>query len=87
MGNHRNNDSVIVTFKLVFFSKSNLIGHHVEFFLPEQAYHSIARCVSALTIACPNEAENVVNKFISDIKVCSDLFQVPPAKQTFNFLK
>ena len=59
--------------KLVFFSNDILIGHYFEFFLSEQAYHSIARCVSALTLACPNEAENVVNKFISDIKVCSDL--------------
>ncbi|CAL1532474.1 unnamed protein product [Lymnaea stagnalis] len=33
-----------------------------------QAYHSIARCVAALTEMSPLEASNVVSQFVSDIK-------------------
>ena len=33
-----------------------------------QAYHSIARCVAALTEMSPLEASKVVAQFVSDIK-------------------
>lgn len=36
--------------------------------LHKMAYHSLAKCTAALTMACPTEAENVINKFITDIK-------------------
>lgn len=34
-----------------------------------QAFHSIAKCVAALTVMSPNEATNVVNQFVNDVKV------------------
>lgn len=34
-----------------------------------QAFHSIAKCVAALTIMNTGEAVKVVNQFVSDIKV------------------
>ncbi len=34
-----------------------------------QALHSIAKCVSALTVACPGQGNSVVNQFVKDIKV------------------
>ncbi|XP_054834133.1 cullin-associated NEDD8-dissociated protein 1-like isoform X1 [Eublepharis macularius] len=36
--------------------------------LHKQAYHSVAKCVSALTSVCPKEAPGVVNQFIQDVK-------------------
>lgn len=51
----------------VIYNKDNATTSTIH----KSAYHSIARCVSALTIACPTEAENVVNKFIADIKKSS----------------
>ncbi|XP_076457085.1 cullin-associated NEDD8-dissociated protein 1-like [Babylonia areolata] len=33
-----------------------------------QAFHSIAKCVAALTVMSPSEASNVVAQFVSDIK-------------------
>jgi cullin-associated NEDD8-dissociated protein 1 len=34
----------------------------------KQAFHSIAKCVAALTIVCPNEAFPVVAQFINDVQ-------------------
>lgn len=34
----------------------------------KQAFHSIAKCVAALTTMSPTEASNVVSQFVSDIK-------------------
>ena len=44
---------------------------HVFFFLivSLQAFHSIAKCVAALTISCASEGSVVVNRFVSDVKV------------------
>ncbi|XP_062441137.1 cullin-associated NEDD8-dissociated protein 1-like isoform X3 [Rhea pennata] len=36
--------------------------------LHKQAYHSVAKCVAALSSACPKEAPGVVNQFIQDVK-------------------
>ncbi|XP_031563225.1 cullin-associated NEDD8-dissociated protein 1-like isoform X2 [Actinia tenebrosa] len=36
--------------------------------LHKQAYYSIAKCVAALTISCPNDGELVVNTFVKDIQ-------------------
>mgnify|MGYP002803523298 FL=1 len=40
----------------------------------KQALHSIAKCVSVLTVACPKEGSGVVNQFVKDIKnpKCTD---------------
>ncbi len=43
-------------------NSSNLAVH-------KQSFHSIAKCIAALTITCPNEGSSVVNQFVSDIKV------------------
>lgn len=40
---------------------SNLTVH-------KQAFHSIAKCVAALTVMCPHEAVSVVNQFIADVQ-------------------
>ncbi|KAK2158819.1 hypothetical protein LSH36_163g01004 [Paralvinella palmiformis] len=34
----------------------------------KQAFHSIAKCVSALTVSCPNESPGIVSQLINDIK-------------------
>ena len=34
-----------------------------------QAFHSIAKCVAALTVISPSEGTNVVSQFVSDVKV------------------
>lgn len=34
----------------------------------KQAFHSIAKCVSALTVTCPNESPGIVSQLINDIK-------------------
>ncbi|NXI58463.1 CAND1 protein, partial [Chloroceryle aenea] len=36
--------------------------------LHKQAYHSVAKCVAALSSACPKEAPATVNQFIQDVK-------------------
>ncbi|NXH11389.1 CAND1 protein, partial [Bucco capensis] len=36
--------------------------------LHKQAYHSVAKCVAALSSACPKEAPATVNLFIQDVK-------------------
>uniref|UniRef100_A0A8D0B7K8 Cullin associated and neddylation dissociated 2 (putative) n=1 Tax=Salvator merianae TaxID=96440 RepID=A0A8D0B7K8_SALMN len=36
--------------------------------LHKQAYHSVAKCVAALSSVCPKEALGVVNQFIQDVK-------------------
>ncbi|NXS43385.1 CAND1 protein, partial [Balaeniceps rex] len=36
--------------------------------LHKQAYYSIAKCVAALSSACPKEASAIVNQFIQDVK-------------------
>uniref|UniRef100_A0A8B9FYL9 Cullin associated and neddylation dissociated 2 (putative) n=1 Tax=Amazona collaria TaxID=241587 RepID=A0A8B9FYL9_9PSIT len=36
--------------------------------LHKQAYYSVARCVAALSSACPKEAPATVNQFIQDVK-------------------
>ncbi|XP_019360212.1 PREDICTED: cullin-associated NEDD8-dissociated protein 1-like isoform X1 [Gavialis gangeticus] len=36
--------------------------------LHKQAYYSVAKCVAALSTACPKEAAGVVNQFIQDVK-------------------
>ncbi|XP_061474480.1 cullin-associated NEDD8-dissociated protein 1-like isoform X4 [Rhineura floridana] len=36
--------------------------------LHKQAYHSVARCVAALSSVCPRESPGVVNQFIQDVK-------------------
>ncbi|XP_077781116.1 cullin-associated NEDD8-dissociated protein 1-like [Podarcis muralis] len=36
--------------------------------LHKQAYHSVAKCVAALSSVCPKEAPGVVNQFIQDVK-------------------
>ena len=38
-------------------------------FISSQAFHSIAKCAAALTMACKSEAEGIINKFVADIKV------------------
>ncbi|XP_060552206.1 cullin-associated NEDD8-dissociated protein 1-like [Ruditapes philippinarum] len=42
--------------------------HHQAFSIHKQAFHSIAKCVAALTVMSPNEATNVVNQFVNDVK-------------------
>lgn len=39
-----------------------------SFSIHRQAFHSIAKCVAALTVMSPGEATNVVTQFVSDIK-------------------
>ena len=39
-----------------------------QFAIHKQAFHSIAKCVAALTVMSPNEATNVVNQFVHDVK-------------------
>ncbi|XP_054071793.1 cullin-associated NEDD8-dissociated protein 1-like isoform X1 [Rissa tridactyla] len=36
--------------------------------LHKQAYYSVAKCVAALSSACPKEAAAIVNQFIQDVK-------------------
>uniref|UniRef100_A0A8C0BGV7 Cullin associated and neddylation dissociated 2 (putative) n=1 Tax=Buteo japonicus TaxID=224669 RepID=A0A8C0BGV7_9AVES len=36
--------------------------------LHKQAYYSVAKCVAALSLACPKEAPVMVNQFIQDVK-------------------
>ncbi|NWX88014.1 CAND1 protein, partial [Nothoprocta pentlandii] len=36
--------------------------------LHKQAYHSVAKCVAALSSACPKEAPGIVSQFIQDVK-------------------
>ncbi|XP_062977493.1 cullin-associated NEDD8-dissociated protein 1-like [Elgaria multicarinata webbii] len=36
--------------------------------LHKQAYHSVAKCVAALSSVCPKEAPGVVSQFIQDVK-------------------
>ncbi|KAH0630206.1 hypothetical protein JD844_012933 [Phrynosoma platyrhinos] len=36
--------------------------------LHKQAYHSVAKCVAALSSVCPKEAPGVVNQFVQDVK-------------------
>ncbi|KAM6387303.1 cullin-associated NEDD8-dissociated protein 1-like isoform 1-T1 [Pluvialis apricaria] len=36
--------------------------------LHKQAYYSVAKCVAALSSACPKEATAIVNQFIQDVK-------------------
>ncbi|XP_053147989.1 cullin-associated NEDD8-dissociated protein 1-like [Hemicordylus capensis] len=36
--------------------------------LHKQAYHSVAKCVAALSSVCPKEAPGMVNQFIQDVK-------------------
>ncbi|KFP92120.1 Cullin-associated NEDD8-dissociated protein 1, partial [Apaloderma vittatum] len=36
--------------------------------LHKQAYYSVAKCVAALSLACPKEAPATVNRFVQDIK-------------------
>ncbi len=38
-----------------------------------QAFHSIAKCVTALTLVCKHEAEAVVSQFIADVMVSKSL--------------
>ncbi|XP_041360629.1 LOW QUALITY PROTEIN: cullin-associated NEDD8-dissociated protein 1-like [Gigantopelta aegis] len=38
------------------------------FSIHKQAFHSIAKCVAALTVISPSEATNVVSQFVSDVK-------------------
>ncbi|XP_071033153.1 cullin-associated NEDD8-dissociated protein 1 isoform X2 [Parasteatoda tepidariorum] len=40
-------------------------GSHL---IHKQAYHSIAKCVAALTVTCPNEALPVVQQFLQELK-------------------
>ncbi|XP_052763076.1 cullin-associated NEDD8-dissociated protein 1-like [Mya arenaria] len=46
----------------------NPVSHSTPFSIHKQAFHSIAKCVAALTVMSPSEATNVVNQFISDVK-------------------
>ncbi|KAL3888576.1 hypothetical protein ACJMK2_001063 [Sinanodonta woodiana] len=41
---------------------------HSIFAIHKQAFHSIAKCVAALTVMSPGEANNVVNQFVNDVK-------------------
>ena len=50
-----------------FRSETNISTKSI--FSSFQALHSIAKCVSALTVACPSEGNGVVNQFVKDIKV------------------
>ncbi|XP_032892680.1 cullin-associated NEDD8-dissociated protein 1-like [Amblyraja radiata] len=36
--------------------------------LHKQAYYSVAKCVAALTSACPKDASSVVNQFVQEVK-------------------
>lgn len=38
------------------------------FAVHKQAFHSIAKCVAALTMKCPGEVNNVVIQFVKDVK-------------------
>lgn len=40
----------------------------------KQAYHSIAKCVAALTVVCPHEALPVVQQFLQELKVCCSFY-------------
>ncbi|XP_055935598.1 cullin-associated NEDD8-dissociated protein 1-like [Argiope bruennichi] len=42
------------------------VPHHT---IHKQAYHSIAKCVAALTITCPQEALPAVHQFLQELKV------------------
>lgn len=44
----------------------------------QQAYYSIAKCVAALTISCPNDGELVVNTFVKDIQVDNNSYAMHP---------
>ncbi|XP_054136757.1 cullin-associated NEDD8-dissociated protein 1-like isoform X1 [Melozone crissalis] len=50
--------------------------------LHKQAYHSIAKCVAALSSACPKEAPATVNQFVQDVKSPKS----SPAVQVLAFL-
>lgn len=43
-------------------------SHGSAFAVHRQAFHSIAKCVAALTVKCPGEGGNVVNQFVSDVR-------------------
>ncbi|KAJ8321959.1 hypothetical protein KUTeg_000430 [Tegillarca granosa] len=47
---------------------SPLPSHGSAFAVHRQAFHSIAKCVAALTVKCPGEGGNVVNQFVSDVR-------------------
>ncbi|NXE40131.1 CAND1 protein, partial [Ptilorrhoa leucosticta] len=50
--------------------------------LHKQAYHSVAKCVAALSSACPKEAPATVNQFVQDVKSPKS----SPAVQVLAFL-
>lgn len=50
----------------------NVAAHGIH----KQAFHSIAKCVAALTITCPEEALNVVQQFLLDIQKSNDYIQL-----------
>ncbi|CAH1272693.1 CAND1 [Branchiostoma lanceolatum] len=41
---------------------------NATFAVHKQAFHSIAKCVAALTITCAHEGAGVVNQFVNDVK-------------------
>ena len=41
----------------------------------KQAYYSLAKCVAAITVICPNRALPVVQQFIRDIQTARNDFQ------------
>lgn len=50
--------------------------------LHKQAYHSVAKCLAALSSACPKEAPATVNQFVQDVKSPKS----SPAVQVLAFL-
>ncbi|NWT03941.1 CAND1 protein, partial [Mionectes macconnelli] len=50
--------------------------------LHKQAYHSVAKCVAALSSACPKEAPGTVSQFVRDVKSPTS----SPAVQVLAFL-
>ena len=47
-------------------------GSSNVFAVHKQAFHSIAKCVAALTVKSSSESNSVVNQFVKDIKVSSN---------------
>ena len=63
---------MLVEFSLLFFCFHVffLKLHFYEYICSlTQAFHSIAKCVAALTVMSPSEASNVVSQFVCDVKV------------------
>lgn len=52
---------------IVIFEPSQKHSEKVPLAVHRMAFHSIAKCVAALTMACQSEAKGVIDKFVADV--------------------